>query len=653
MILLIPLGGIGVRFAQHGYKQPKALIRVMGKPILYWLLDNLPIHDTISFRSKHTVYIPYNKVYEQYRFESMLQKQYPHVHFEFFCLKENTRGAAETIFLSLCYLETNILSKDQPILCLDGDNFYTYDIVSQWNGENSVFTFHDFQEKPIYSYVTVEQNSQRITSMVEKEKISNIACTGAYGFDSWHQLKSECQYILDNKIQQKGEYYTSTVIQEMLKKQTPFWNKMVDRKHYVCLGTPIQVRLFCHNYPRYSSLDNEKKIQSKKYCFDLDNTLVTFPKVHGDYTTVEPISKNINFLKYLKRFGHYIIIYTARRMKSHHGNVGKLMKDIGKITFDTLEKYDIPYDEIYFGKPEADVYIDDKAINCFDDMEKELGYYETMIQPREFNNITMETMELCRKESLNLEGEIYYYKNIPHNVKDMFPTMMDYDIYNTWYSVEKVHGITVSNLYLSQLLTGNQLKHIVNSIYRLHHCVESQNISFNILANYIPKMKTRYESYDYSRFPNHENIYKSIICNLEQYQGRVSVIHGDPVFTNILINDYGKIKYIDMRGMVGDTLTIYGDYMYDWAKIYQSLFGYDEIHEGKILQMEYKQNMIRIFEMHLIELYGEEFDFRALKVITQCLLFSLIPLHDNEKCDKYYALIQQLENIITNYNLTE
>jgi hypothetical protein len=28
---------------------------------------------------------------------------------------------------------------------------------------------------------------------------------------------------------------------------------------------------------------------------------------------------------------------------------------------DWLEKYDIPYDEIFFGKPNADIYIDDKA----------------------------------------------------------------------------------------------------------------------------------------------------------------------------------------------------------------------------------------------------------------------------------------------------
>ena len=46
-------------------------------------------------------------------------------------------------------------------------------------------------------------------------------------------------------------------------------------------------------------------------------------------------------MKYLKSFGHTIIIYTARRMKTHKGNTGKLMADIGKITFNTLEKFKI------------------------------------------------------------------------------------------------------------------------------------------------------------------------------------------------------------------------------------------------------------------------------------------------------------------------
>lgn len=116
-------------------------------------------------------------------------------------------------------------------------------------------------------------------------------------------------------------------------------------------------------------------IKILRVCFDIDNTLVTEPQIQGDYSTVKPIDKNILFLKFLKSQGHTIILFTARKMKTHDGNVGKALADIGKITFETLEKFKIPYDEIYFGKPCADFYIDDKAICAHDDLEKLTGIY--------------------------------------------------------------------------------------------------------------------------------------------------------------------------------------------------------------------------------------------------------------------------------------
>ena len=44
-----------------------------------------------------------------------------------------------------------------------------------------------------------------------------------------------------------------------------------------------------------------------------------------------------------------------------------------------------------------------------------------------------------------------------------------------------------------------------------------------------------------------------------------------------------------MRGKVGDKLTIYGDWLYDWAKIYQSIIGYDEILLSTIIDTNYKK----------------------------------------------------------------
>ena len=41
MIIIIPIGGIGQRFKENGYKNPKALINIYGKSIISYLLDNL------------------------------------------------------------------------------------------------------------------------------------------------------------------------------------------------------------------------------------------------------------------------------------------------------------------------------------------------------------------------------------------------------------------------------------------------------------------------------------------------------------------------------------------------------------------------------------------------------------------------------------
>lgn len=130
MIIIIPIGGIGQRFKEHGHTKPKALINIYGKPIISYLLDNL------NTKKIDYIFIPYNKEYKRFRFEDFLIKTYPNVKFKFFCLEHNTRGAAETINVGINNINEE---KDIPVMCLDSDNFYTCDIISRWNGENCIF----------------------------------------------------------------------------------------------------------------------------------------------------------------------------------------------------------------------------------------------------------------------------------------------------------------------------------------------------------------------------------------------------------------------------------------------------------------------------------------------------------------------------------
>lgn len=101
----------------------------------------------------------------------------------------------------------------------------------------------------------------------------------------------------------------------------------------------------------------------KRLIFDLDGTLTD--GLGSDYESATPNSEVIAKLKDYKRSGFEIIISTARNMRTHNGNIGKLNKHTLPVILSWLEKHGVPYDEIYVGKPWCGFegfYVDDKAI---------------------------------------------------------------------------------------------------------------------------------------------------------------------------------------------------------------------------------------------------------------------------------------------------
>ena len=637
MFVFIPLGGTGQRFKLNGYTPPKAWIPVFGKPILQWVIDSILLSPP---KDLQFVYVAYNREYTTIRLEDHLQKLYPNLKFEFFPLMNDTRGAAETMCMALDALDV----EDQPFVSIDGDTFYTADLLALWKRDNAVVHFKDDQKNPIYSYV-VKDASGHLTDIVEKKKVSDDACSGCYAFSSWKTARKLASNLIARNELQKGEFYMSGVVKALIKQSGEVSGLEVSKKDVICLGTPLQVRMFCHNYPRRSAMTNALTIAPKRYCFDLDNTLVTFPLVPGDYSTCAPIKKNIAKVQHLKAFGHTIIIYTARRMKTHNGDVGKVVADVGALTIATLDKFNIPYDEIYFGKPQADAYVDDLAISAYDDLEKALGYYTSVIPPRHFNTVERTSISLYTKRSVDLSGEIFYYRNIPTIVKDVFPLMIDYGADNTWYSMENIDSLSASTLYTSELMTHDHLRHILGTLNRLHQVTPEDPT--DIYANYIPKITGRFTPERYGdMYATGKPVYDKLIGKFESYvsgnRGRAVMIHGDPVLSNILINKHGKIKMIDMRGKLGDTLSIYGDIMYDWAKIYQSLVGYDEILTNNHVSAAYKAGLLRVFQDECEKQLGAK-AITDVRLICVSLLFSLIPLHqDSHKKMQYFELCKSL-----------
>jgi len=98
------------------------------------------------------------------------------------------------------------------------------------------------------------------------------------------------------------------------------------------------------------------------FCFDIDGTICT---QEDNYEDAKPLTARIRRINSLHASGHHIKLFTAR------GSVSGI--DWRDRTELQLTTWGVKYHELIFGKPHADVYVDDKACapNDFDWTDKE------------------------------------------------------------------------------------------------------------------------------------------------------------------------------------------------------------------------------------------------------------------------------------------
>ena len=92
------------------------------------------------------------------------------------------------------------------------------------------------------------------------------------------------------------------------------------------------------------------------YCFDIDGTLCT--NTDGDYGNAQPFDEVIVQVNGLYADGHQILLYTARGATTGI--------DWRELTENQMDVWGVKYHALFMGKPTADIYIDDKAINVAD-----------------------------------------------------------------------------------------------------------------------------------------------------------------------------------------------------------------------------------------------------------------------------------------------
>jgi len=109
-----------------------------------------------------------------------------------------------------------------------------------------------------------------------------------------------------------------------------------------------------------------------RYCFDIDGTICTPGTCKScQYEGATPKKDRIEKINKLYDEGHYIIYMTARAMGRNkdlpNAEAAKKAEEVLKpLTKMQLDIWGCKYHELIFGKPHADLFIDDKGINDYD-----------------------------------------------------------------------------------------------------------------------------------------------------------------------------------------------------------------------------------------------------------------------------------------------
>lgn len=112
------------------------------------------------------------------------------------------------------------------------------------------------------------------------------------------------------------------------------------------------------------------------FVFDIDGTICPIKKKEEKYEDLVPYANIIDKIRYYKNNGAKITLFTSRNMNSYGGNIGLINKNTAVVLLEWLKKWDIPYDEIIYGKPwpgHKGFYVDDRSVRPDEFLSKDLG----------------------------------------------------------------------------------------------------------------------------------------------------------------------------------------------------------------------------------------------------------------------------------------
>lgn len=223
LTILIPAAGNGQRFLDAGYG-PKALVPVVGKPMIQRVMENLTPAD-----GDHQFILISRLDFELT--DPLLGLTDLNVR-----LTAPTEGAVDTI------LSVRDQINDGPLLVGNCDQLIAFSpdafMLSAAGRDGALVTFRS--DRPHHSYVKIDDDGL-ISDIAEKVVISNQAVTGVYFFQNGKDFIAHCDAVVDANDRYNSEFYVSSVIARMIENGRRF---VTYDASSAMLGTPSELQLF-------------------------------------------------------------------------------------------------------------------------------------------------------------------------------------------------------------------------------------------------------------------------------------------------------------------------------------------------------------------------------------------------------------------------
>lgn len=627
--IIIPMAGRPVHdYMELGLSVPIPMVNMAGQPLIFWQIEQLNLEEDDE------VFIALPSATEmQFGIVQHLRERFKRS-FHKVELSFKTCGWAETI---LCVLQQmtsvqrtrRLVSIDCHLICHGLDVLKAVRGIPKDSGGTVYFDVVAADLAGRFSFLRMDRG--KVVDVREKVQISPCANVGVYSFPTGRQLRD----LVIKQIDEGQDFFASALIQRAIGQNIDFIGIHCPEYAFHTLGSKAELEVFRTTLARGKVLFKE---HAKTFCFNLEPTILSKLDDHGHG---QPVEANVQLVKGLSKAGHRIVLETTRSASQ------------GRSVFQSLELLKVPYDGIRFDKPTADVFVNDSAVSSRD-LQQDLGWERCSsatidggVASRTFNQITAIGDKEIVKSSTSklLRGEVFYFQNIPPSLADLFPRLVEIhtseDLSQSYIKMERVEGQTFTQLLVNGCLTPGRLLLLMQALWRIHKEGPTTDASMlggrDICANYVPKLKQRYEEYKqiYATFRmDCELILASLVRFAEEYQLdsrflHAWYIHGSPNFSNCLLTPEGAVKLVDMRGELGNVLTTQGDVTYDLAKVYQCLCGYDFLLLDKSVDEIWSARLDELRSVFWAEVdkHYPTVRHRDVRIVTASLFFSMIPLH--------------------------